>query len=108
MACPVVGLALSGPEAGRSEERLALGVAPGFRRRGLGRKLLVEHLASTAAGTRIHAAIGVAERDVVEPLDHRLRIDIARRLLVGASFVVERAADPVGRIDPLAMVGTRG
>jgi hypothetical protein len=45
---------------------------------------------------------------VVEPLDHRLRIEIARRLLDGAGFVVKRAADPVGRADPLAIDGIRG
>jgi acetoin utilization protein AcuC len=104
----VVGLALSGPAADGTEELLGLGVAPGFRRRGLGRRLLIEHLANAAAGTRVHAAVRVAERDVVEPLDHRLRIEIARRLLVGAGFVVKRAADPVGRIDPLAIDGIRG
>jgi ribosomal protein S18 acetylase RimI-like enzyme len=102
----VVGLALSGPESDGKDELLALGVAPAFRRRGLAGHLLAAHVAAEPGGP-IRARIGVAERDVVEPLDHSLRMSIARRLLVGAGFVVERAPDPVGRADPLAIVATR-
>jgi acetoin utilization protein AcuC len=103
----VVGLALSGPESDGTDELLALGIAPAFRRQGLAGRLLAAHVAAAELGRPIRARIGVAERDVVDPLDHPLRIDIARRLLVGVGFVVERAPDPVGRVDPLAIVATR-
>ena len=92
-----------------ADELLALGVAPAFRRRGLATRLLADHLAAGGehAVRPVWAAVGVAERDVVEPLDHALRIEIARRLLGGAGFTVGPAPDPVGRVDPTAIVATR-
>ena len=104
----VVGLALSGPGSDGTNELLALGVAPAFRRHGLAGRLLAALVSAAEPSRPIRARIGVAERDVVEPIDHATRIDIARRLLVGAGFVVERAPDPVGRVDALAIVATRG
>jgi len=104
----VVALALSAPGADGSEDLLALGVAPAWRRDGLAGRLLAEHLAVIGPGRPVTVHVGVAERDVVEPLDHALRMDIARRLLLGAGFDVERAPDPLGRVNPWAIVARRG
>jgi GNAT superfamily N-acetyltransferase len=103
----VVGVALSAAGNDRVDDLLALGVAPDQRRQGLAGRLLAEHLASVDPGRPIRARIGVAERDVIEPLDYPTGVAIARRLLESAGFVVERAPDPVGRIDPLAIVAIR-
>jgi acetoin utilization protein AcuC len=109
----VVGLVVSvadgtgGETPGEARELIALGVAPARRGGGLATALLRRHLAQLEPGRSIRAAVGVAERDVVEPIDHASRIDIARRLLVGAGFAVDRAADPIARIDPLAIAATR-
>jgi hypothetical protein len=70
-------------------------------------RLLEAHVAAAGPARTIRAAVGVAERDVVEPLDHALRIAIGRRLLERAGFAVERAPDPIGRIDPLAIAAVR-
>jgi acetoin utilization protein AcuC len=88
---------------------LAVGVAPGFRRRGLATELLRAHL-DAAEGTgdaAWTASVTVAERDPVEPLDVATRVDIARRLLEGARFKVSRSAGPIGRADPLALDAIR-
>jgi acetoin utilization protein AcuC len=105
----VVGLAVSvvEPDQGGPEELVALGVAPGWRRRGLGSALLRDHVAGVPDGVPITATVTVAERDVVEPLDHAVRMAVARRLLEGAGFVVERAPDPLGRVDPRALAAIR-
>ena len=107
-----VALAVTAPESGLdaapdSDELLALGVAPAWRRRGVGGRLLRAHLAARTPGRPVRATVGVAERDVVEPLDRALRIDIARRLLAGAGMEVAAAADPVGRLDPSAIAAIR-
>ena len=108
----VVGLAASvvrrGPgDAGDAEELVALGVAPAWRRRGIATALLQDHVAGAAPRVPIAATVTVAERDVVEPLDHAVRIDVARRLFEGAGFSVDRPPDPVGRADPRAIVALR-
>ena len=103
----VVGLAVSHGDPGGPEELLALGVAPDRRRRGLAGRLLAHHVAGTAPGHPIRATIGVAERDVVEPLDRSTRLDIARRILDRAGFALAAAGDPVARLDPLALLATR-
>jgi hypothetical protein len=69
--------------------------------------LLDAHVAVAGPVRAIRAAVGVADRDVVEPLDHALRIAIGRRLLERAGFIVERAPDPIGRVDPLALAAVR-
>ena len=101
-----VGLALSAPVADGAENLLALGVAPAWRGRGLAGRLLAEHVTAEAHRT-IRVLVGVAERDVIEPLDRSVRMAIARRLLVGAGFVVDAAPDPVARVDPFAILATR-
>ncbi|MBA2381770.1 MAG: hypothetical protein H0V73_06635 [Chloroflexi bacterium] len=92
---------------GDADEILALGVAPVWRRQGLATRLLAEHLAAVPDGRSVRTTVVVAERDVVEPLDQGLRMDIARRLLIRAGFQVTRAPDPLGRLDPAAVVGWR-
>ena len=103
----VVGLALSADAEQGGAELIALGVAPGWRRMGLGRRLLGTHVAAFPDGLQLTATVTVAERDVVEPLAHVTRIAIARRLLTGAGFELVRGDDPVGRADPLAIVAIR-
>ena len=51
----------------------------------------------------MRAAVGVAERDVVEPLDVALRIEIATRLLRGAGFELVPVSPDVRRDDPWAI-----
>jgi len=103
----VVGLAVSIDAEQGGAELIALGVAPGWRRMGLGRRLLGTHVAALPDGLQLTATVTVAERDVVEPLAHVTRIAIARRLLTGAGFELARVNDPVGRADPLAIVAVR-
>jgi len=104
----VVGAVISAAPEGR-RLLLAVGVAPTHRRRGLGRELLGRHvrLADASAGPW-DAAVTVAERDPFEPLARSTRAAIARGLLEGAGFRVERAAGPVGAADPEALVARRG
>jgi acetoin utilization protein AcuC len=104
----IVGLALSAPADGGMEELVALGVAPSWRRRGLGTGILAHHVADNAPGRALRATVTVAERDVVAPLDHAERIAVARRLLTGAGFTLERAPDPIGRMDSHAIEATLG
>jgi ribosomal protein S18 acetylase RimI-like enzyme len=84
----VVGLFVTRPTDGGGQDVLALGVAPDWRRRGVATALLA------AAGDRPdddpgRAILTLAERDVVEPLDGRLRLSIGRRLLDRAGYTVE-------------------
>ncbi len=105
----VVGIAISASTPGREdeEELFALGVAPAWRRRGLATSLLRAHVDAGEPGRAMRASVTVAERDVVEPLDRVYRAAIARRLLEHAGFAVDRAPDPIGRLDPFALVGRR-
>lgn len=105
----VVALAVS--RVVRAEARsdlVALGVAPDWRRRGLATRLLQAHVADpTMVGVEQTAEITVAERDVVEPLEHGVRVSIARRLLDGAGYAVT-AGDPTVRlVDPRALRAVR-
>jgi acetoin utilization protein AcuC len=103
----IVGLALAvrrpGPEPGW--DLVALGVAPGHRRRGVARRVLGALVARLDGP--IDARVGVAERDPVDPLDRRLRATIARGLLAGAGFEVREASGARGRIDPSSIIGSR-
>ncbi len=81
----VVGIALSHhTEDGGGRRLLSLGVAPGWRRRGLARHLLAAHV--EAAGIdredELEVEVSVAERDPFDPIDVGVRRAIARRLLV--------------------------
>jgi acetoin utilization protein AcuC len=70
----VVGLAIA-----LDGELLAIGVAPGWRRRGLATALLGS--LAEAGATALTVTWTVAERDVIEPLDVADRRAIARRLV---------------------------
>jgi GNAT superfamily N-acetyltransferase len=103
----LVGVAVAapaGPAGPRpTEALLAVGVAPGHRRRGLGGALLRSLAEGRTAGTAMTATIGVAERDVVEPLDVETRRDVARRLLASAGFEPRAVSPDVARDDPWAV-----
>jgi acetoin utilization protein AcuC len=106
----IIGAAVSvaGPK-GRPRRLLALGVAPDHRGRGLGTELLRRHLAaaSTDPGESWAATVTVAERDPFAPLPRATRAGIARRLLEGAGFHVERAGGALGSADPAALAAHR-
>ena len=103
----IVGVALavreSGPDGTWGID--GLGVAPEFRRRGLGRALL-RALVDRLDGP-IDTLVTVAERDPIEPLDGATRRVVARRLLESAGLVVGDATGATSRIDPLAILGRR-
>ncbi len=92
----VVGLAL----VDRDGVLLALGVAPAWRREGLATALLRVSAAQAAEVT-------VAERDPVDPVPHRERASIARRLFASCGFSVSPAEAPVRGVDPAAIVAAR-
>jgi ribosomal protein S18 acetylase RimI-like enzyme len=100
----VVGLAISSaPDAGDgTRELLALGVAPGYRRRGIATSLLEAH-----ATSRSSAVATLAERDPVDPLPRAVRASIARRLLERAGFEVGPADEAIRSIDPAAIEARR-
>ena len=102
----VVGLAVavrSASEAG-VESLLAVGVAPAFRGDGLGRALLAALVAGRPAHTAMEARVGVAERDVVDPGSLDRRLEVARRLLAGAGFVLRPVSPDIARDDPSTLV----
>jgi acetoin utilization protein AcuC len=106
----VVGLVASmaaTTDAGSPRSILAIGVAPGARRRGLATQLLSRHLASFDPATAWSATVTGAERDPVEPLDRNLRATIARRLFERSGFTVQPAGGQIGRADPAAIEATR-
>jgi acetoin utilization protein AcuC len=84
----LVGVAVAGPspDAGGAE-LLAVGVAPEWRRRGLGSALLDGLVALPDVGGRtLEATVGPAERDVADPWPIQERTAAARRLLGNAGF----------------------
>ncbi len=98
-----VAVAADPTGVGADEELLGLGVAPERRRTGLGRALLAALVAGRPPGTALRALVNVAERDVVEPMDVRLRMDVAARLLRGAGFESRPVSPDVRRDDPWAI-----
>lgn len=101
----IVGVVVAAPSTTEpgAEALLALGVAPGWRRRGLAAALLRALVEGVDRGRHLEALLTVAERDVVEPLDARVRRDIAQRLLAGAGFDLRQPTPEVGRVDPWAV-----
>lgn len=104
----VLGAAVSASPEG-SRRLLSLGVAPALRGRGLGAELLRRHVTASVGcpGEVWEATATLAERDPFDPLPRGTRGGIARRLLEGAGFRVDRAAGPVGAADPGAIVARR-
>jgi ribosomal protein S18 acetylase RimI-like enzyme len=86
---------------------IALGVAPGHRRTGLGRALLEGVLADLPADRPVVATVAVGERDPFSPEDAGVRRLIAERLLRAAGFRVSDAPGALGRTDPWAVAGER-
>jgi len=99
----LVACAVTVPSGAGRESLLAVGVAPDHRRAGLGRSLLARLVAERPAGTSIVATVGVAERDVVEPLDVAERIEVATRLLRAAGFALQPVSPDLRRDDPWAI-----
>jgi hypothetical protein len=74
--------------------------------------MLRRHVVRSGAGSAgsaeaWEAVVSVAERDPIDPLARATRAVIARRLLEGAGFRVQRAAGPLGSADPEAIVANR-
>jgi ribosomal protein S18 acetylase RimI-like enzyme len=103
----IVGAAVAAPSAVEpgAESLLALGVAPAYRRHGIAAALLRALADGREPGVPLEALITVAERDVVEPLDARIRRDIASQLLRGAGFALHQPPPDVARVDPWAVAG---
>lgn len=103
----IVGVAVTAPSASEAgtQALLGLGVAPGYRRAGLAAALLRSVVDGTEPGVPLEALVTVAERDVVEPLDPRVRRDVARRLLERAGFAAQPVPPEVARVDPWAVAG---
>ncbi|HKF85835.1 MAG TPA: acetoin utilization protein AcuC [Candidatus Limnocylindrales bacterium] len=101
----VASLAVASPAVASpgDEVLLALGVEPSRRQAGVGTALLRALVEGRPSGATIRAVINVAERDVIEPLDVALRMDIATRLLQGAGFEVVPVSPDVRRDDPWAI-----
>jgi acetoin utilization protein AcuC len=107
----IVGLVASAPADPREPdgpaEILAVGVTPGARGAGLAGTMLRRHV-DGASAREWRAAVTLAERDPVDPLDRSVRATIARRLLEGAGFAVIRESGAIGRADPEAIEAVRG
>ena len=103
----VVGAVISAVVAD-ARRILGVGVAPAWRQDGLAGELLGRHFAAGSAHEPWEAIATVAERDPYDPLPRARRASIARRLLEGAGFIVERPPGPVGMADPAALIGHRG
>jgi acetoin utilization protein AcuC len=99
----IVGIAVAALVDDAEEQLLAVGVAPEFRGAGLGQSLLRRLVEGRPSGSTTRVAVGVAERDVVEPLDVALRIEIATRLLRGVGFEIVPVSPDVRRGDPWAI-----
>ncbi|MES2210848.1 MAG: acetoin utilization AcuC family protein [Chloroflexota bacterium] len=106
----IVGAVVSADSAadvGVARSLLGIGVAPRHRQRGIASALLRAHVGAMPEATRWVAAVTVAERDPVEPLPAVTRAAVARRLLEGAGFRVQRATGQLGHADPHAIVARR-
>ena len=106
----LVGAVISAAaDSGAGREILAVGVAPAHRGHGLASSMLQAHVGSFRPGDEpLSATITVAERDPVEPFDHKLRASIARRVFEGAGFEVRPASGRIRGVDPLALEATLG
>ena len=106
----VVGLVASARTYDGARELEGVWVAPPARRKGLADELLRRHVATPVRRPRPsawRATVTVGERDTVEPLDHALRMSIARRLLERAGFAITPPPQRVVDVDPSAISATR-
>ena len=79
-----------------TQELLSIGVAAGHRQQGIATALLSRLVAARIDGAesgRLIARVGVAERDVVDPLPLDQRLAIAGRLLGRAGFLPITGSD---------------
>ncbi len=97
--------ARSPSSAPQEHELLALGVAPGMRRQGLGKALLVAHLADLEGP--VVATVTLAERDPLAPEAVETRRRIARSLLVGAGFELMAPPPLIAIADPGVVTARR-
>jgi acetoin utilization protein AcuC len=105
----VVGLAVSrwADDAPR-DDLLALGVAPAWRRQGLGGRLLEANLSAVRPHDVEHVAeITLADRDWRVPLDHERRATVGRQILERAGYRVGPADELVRAVDPFAIDARR-
>jgi acetoin utilization protein AcuC len=102
----LVGLAVAAPSLAEAvvESLLVVGVAPGFRGRGLGGALLRALVDARPAQTPMEARVGAAERDVLDPGPLDRRLEAARRLLAGAGFQFRRPHPDIVRDDPSTII----
>jgi acetoin utilization deacetylase AcuC-like enzyme/ribosomal protein S18 acetylase RimI-like enzyme len=105
----LVGVALAVPRRGEPvADLLALGVAPPWRRRGLGRTLARRMGEAVAGrGLALEALVTVAERDWVDPDPPEIRRQLARRLLEAAGCRIVTPPPSLASIDPVAVAGRR-
>ena len=96
------------PRADTRRRLIAIGVAPAHRRAGLAGAMLREHVAAGSDGEGWEAVVTLAERDPIEPLARAIRERIARRLLEGVGFTVNRAGGSIVAADPGSLQARRG
>jgi acetoin utilization protein AcuC len=110
----VVGVALviPGPpgSVGRAaDELVAVGVAPAWRGRGLGRSLVRAAAdAARARGVGLSTLVGPGDRDPAEPLSLDIRQAVAERLLAGAGLVRGDAGGCGEAVEAVRPYSTRG
>jgi acetoin utilization protein AcuC len=97
--------ARSPSSAPQEHELLALGVVPGMRGQGLGKALLVAHLAELEGP--VVATATLAERDPVAPEAIETRRKIARSLLLGAGFELTAPPPLIAAADPGVVTARR-
>ncbi len=107
----VVGLVASSRTSDGARQLDGIWVAPPVRRQGLATELLRRHVDTQvqplAATPSWRATVAVGERDPVEPLDHGLRMTVARRLLERAGFETDAAPERIADVDRSAISATR-
>jgi len=102
-----VGVVVSIPGGAGHRTILAIGVAPGHRRRGIGREVLLRHVAAHVETSAWEVEITVAERDWIEPVPHDERLAVAESLLAGAGMGRVQAGDDLRRVDRRATIYRR-
>jgi acetoin utilization protein AcuC len=94
-----------GVAAAHDGHLVALGVAPGHRRRGVASALL-DTLVKEARAP-LSAVVTLAERDPIDPLERDVRARVARSIFTRAGFAVGPAEPRILALDPDAFTATR-